>query len=138
MLCDSTAPTSANVTKRELAARYRKHEKHNRAVQREIKHLQATPDVIIPTTSFSRVVREILNEQGDFCIRADAVKALQHAAEDCMTDMFSQANSLALYNGRETVTERDVQFTQPNSPATEEHCEHPLIAPDQSCSEWPS
>ena len=124
-------PTSAHLSKRALAARVRKHDKHNRSVQREITQLQRSPDMIIPNTSFSRVVHEILGQHGDYSIRAEAVKALQCASEDCITEMFSQANDIAVYSGRETVTETDIQFTQPRRPPTEEHCELPLIAPAQ-------
>ena len=130
MNTDNTSLTSASVSKHALAVRMRKHNKHNRAVQKEIKELQQSPHLIIPQTSFSRVVHEMLHEHGDYSIRSDAVKALQYAAEDCMSDIFCKANNVALFSGRETVTEKDVQFIQPRNPPTEEHSELPLIVPD--------
>ena len=125
--------TSAPPSKRSAAARQRRHDKHNRNVQREINQLQRSPDNIIPMTSFSRIIREMLDAQGDYSIRADAMRALQYAAEDHVTDMFQDANNLALYSGRETVTDKDLQCIGPTTPPMEETaCSAlPLIAPDQ-------
>ena len=75
--------------------------------------MQKSTDCFIPYTSFSRVVHEILADQGDFCIRSDAVHALQTAAEDRLTGMFQQANRLAQYGGRETVLREDIKFVFP-------------------------
>ena len=113
------------------------HRRHERNIRKDIEHMQRTPDPIIPFTSFSRVVHEILGEQGDYSIRHDAVQALQSASEDHLTDVFSAANNLALYSGRETVSARDLLFMLPSkqcemlSAATEECSEPPQPVPDQ-------
>ena len=128
-----TTSTSASVSKRSIAARQRRHDKHNRNVQREINKLQRSEDNIIPKTSFARIVHEVLDSHGDYSIRGEAMRALQCATEACVTDMFQEANNVALYSGRETVTDRDIQFTGPGNLALEETAcsELPLIAPDQ-------
>jgi len=126
-------PTSAP-RKMSAAALQRRHERN---IRKDIEQMQRTANAIIPFTSFSRVVHEILADQGDFCIRADAVQALQAATEDRLTDMFSAANNLALYNGRETVSDRDLKFTRPSREcvvppvATEEPFEYQQPVPDQ-------
>ena len=102
-------PTSA--TRKLSAAAI--HRKHQRKIQRDIEQQQKSPDPIIPFTSFSRLVHEIVADCGDYCVRSEAIRALQEAAEDRMTDMFSHANNLALYNGRETVSTADLCYVTP-------------------------
>jgi len=90
--------------------------RHERNVQKDIQRMQASGKPVIPYTSFSRVVHEVLEDLGEYCIRADAVLALQTATEEHLTDMFVDANNLALYSGRETVSSRDLKFTLPSAP----------------------
>ena len=106
--------------------------RHERNIRKDIEHQQSSAKLVIPFTSFSRLVHELLADQGDFCIRFDAVQALQTAAEDRVTEMFVDANKLAVYSGRETVSGRDLQFTLPSDECRttddddmeEEHCAH--------------
>lgn len=127
------APTSA--TRRVSAAAM--HRKHQRKIQKDIEHQQQSPHHIIPFTSFSRLVHEIVAKSGNYCVRSEAIHALQEAAEDRMTEMFTDANKLALYNGRETVSTADLCYVTPSDEwenatmamsdiSTEASSEHPL------------
>lgn len=110
-------PTSA-ARKLSAAAKQRR---HNRQVNKDILRIQASGKPVIPFTSFRRVVHEVLADHGgDYCIRTNAVKALQIASEERLTELFSNARNLALFNGRETVSSRDLQFTLPSKPCPEE------------------
>jgi hypothetical protein len=48
--------------------------------------------------------------QGDYCVRHEAVLALQEAAESHISQLFMDANNLARYGGRETVGVKDFRF----------------------------
>ena len=123
-MSDQQPPPTSAPRKMSAAAAQRRHERN---IRRDIEHAQQSGRAVIPYTSFSRVVHEVLADQGDFCIRTDAVRALQAAAEDRLTDMFVSANNLAMYNGRETVSGRDLRFTLPSKPCiVEEQPEPPL------------
>jgi len=89
------------------------HRRYQRNIRKDIEAMQRSTRCFIPFTSFSRVVHEILAESGEYCIRSDAVHALQTAAEDHVTTMFQDANKLAQYNGRETVSGDDLRFIVP-------------------------
>lgn len=104
-----TVPTSAPRTLSSAAA----HRKHQKKIAKMISAQQRSEHTIIPYTSFSRVVHELVAECGDYCVRSDAIRALQEAAEDRMTDMFFDANKLATYTGRETVNCADLAFVTP-------------------------
>ncbi len=106
----NAVPTSAPRKKLSAAAQHRKHQRN---IARDITKMQACTKPFIPLTSFSRLVHEIVGEQGEYCVRSDAVRALQVAAEDHLTTMFSNANKLAHYTGRETVSSEDLRFVTP-------------------------
>lgn len=115
------------------------HRKQQRKVDRLIQRQQQSAHTIIPYTSFNRLVHELVAETGEYCVRGDAVRALQEAAEDRVTDMFFDANKLAQYNGRDTVTSADLQFVMPADewaashpePSTSESFVLPLPEPAQ-------
>ena len=87
--------------------------RRQRQVQREIDKLQRSDKNVVPYVSFSRVVREILEQYGPKNKRSDAMRALQCAAEGRMTEMFSDALRLATYHKRDTVIHTDIQFVIP-------------------------
>lgn len=87
--------------------------RRQRQLQREIEKLQRSGNNVVPFVSFSRVVREILEDYGPKNMRNDAMRALQCAAENRMTEMFSEALRLAAYHRRDTVTHADLQFVTP-------------------------
>ena len=87
-----------------------RHQRRQRIVDKEIRRVQASGKPVVPYVSFSRVVREILAEQGQFNIRGAAMRALQCAAEDRVTEIFAEAHRLAQYQNRETVIQSDMTF----------------------------
>ena len=87
--------------------------RRQRQIQREIDKLQRSAKNVVPFVSFSRVVREILEQYGPKNMRSDAMRALQCAAEDRMTEMFSDALRLATFQKRDTVLHTDIQFVTP-------------------------
>jgi histone H3/H4 len=104
--------TTMSASRKKLSAAAQ-HRKHQRNIGRDIDRMQRRTEPFIPLTSFSRLVHEIVGEQGDFCVRSDAVRALQTAAEDYVTTMFASANRIAQYTGRETVSSEDLKFVTP-------------------------
>jgi histone H3/H4 len=104
--------TTMSASRKKLSAAAQ-HRKHQRNITRDIDKMQRSTEPFIPLTSFSRLVHEIVGEQGDFCVRSDAVRALQTAAEDHVTTMFANANRIARYTGRETVSSEDLKFVTP-------------------------
>lgn len=79
-----------------------------RRMDREIKKLQESPCVILPRTTFNRIVRDVTD---DVTIRynQDAIAALQTALEEHATKMFEGANVLAEVAGRDTVYVEDLR-----------------------------
>ena len=65
------------------------HRRHQRNIARDIQKQQARTSCILPQTSFSRLVHEIIGEvnDGDCYVRQDAVKALQNVSEDYISDL---------------------------------------------------
>ena len=112
------APTSVKKT----TASYRRHQKN---IMKDIAKQQSRATNILPHTSFSRLVHEIVNDvtDGDYYVRQDAVKALQAVAEDHVSHLFQQTNRLARYSGRETVGVADMQLV--NSMIGEAHLQRP-------------
>lgn len=106
--------------------------RRNRKIKQEIISLQKSGDTIIPHASFSRVVHEALEQHGEYSIRSEAMRALQCAAEEHVTEMFQNANNIARFTGRETVSRKDLIFVAPEAAAFgEEHSEHPEALPAQ-------
>jgi len=105
--------TSAKKRTGTSAASWRRHQRN---IDKDIKVQQDKTGGIIPYTSFNRLVHEVVQQQGDYCVRHGAVEALQEAAEDVISNMFASANNLAQYGGRETVGVTDIRFvTDPSS-----------------------
>ena len=105
MMADSNAVTSV----KKSTSSYRRHQRN---IAKDIQRQQARASPILPRTSFSRLVHEIVGEigDGDYYVRQDAVKALQSVSEDYISDIFRETNRLATYSGRETITAGDMRF----------------------------
>ena len=100
----------------------------SRAIRRILKQQRKT-DPVIPRASFTRVVRELSLEYGEYNFRSTAIQALQVATEEHMTEMFNDAARLALYNNRDTVVARDVLFvTRQPVPSTPEDVQVPAAS----------
>lgn len=83
---------------------------------REIRRLQRTTDLLIRKAPFARVVREIttmFQRQGEaFRWQANAIEALQEAAETFLVHMFHDANLVCAHANRVTVQPRDIQLVR--------------------------
>ena len=81
---------------------------------REIRAEQSSTRTLIPTAPFHRLVKDIAAEQNaaDIRFRRDALDALQTDAESFVTDMFNNANLIAIAAGRETLHVNDLKLLQ--------------------------
>jgi histone H3 len=55
---------------------------------RDIRRYQRSHELLIPKAPFARVVREIMNEIGEFRIQSLALEALQEAVEGVLVTEF--------------------------------------------------
>ena len=85
-----------------------------RKIESDIRKQQQCTKNVIPHTSFQRLVAEIIQDNSantdGFCVREEAVNALQCEAESFLTQVFTRARDLAHYNNRDTVTREDIKF----------------------------
>ncbi len=91
---------------------------------REIRHYQKSVDLLIPRSSFSRVVREVHDEvayefnryhRGRERMQAtrwspQAIEAIQEAAEAYIVNLFDDTNLAAIHAKRVTITPKDMQL----------------------------
>lgn len=126
--------TSSKISVRRRKAMEARHHRRKRAIESEIRKQQQSADTVVPYASFSRLVREILDEYGELSIRSNAMRALQIAAEERVTDMFSGAQRLAEYAHRDTIVQSDIWFTVPPADRQREIVDtnaYPPPEPDQ-------
>ena len=100
-----------------------KGKRSDRSILADIRKQQNSTKHIIPQTSFHRLVSECVQDladasEGRYSIRTDAVEAIQCMSENYITDLFQQAQRLANYNNRETVTREDLNFILRDDNAT--------------------
>jgi len=87
---------------------------------REIRRYQKSTDLLIRKMPFARLVREICN---DFTIvkgrnepplrwQADALLAMQEAAEAYLVGLFEDSNLCAIHAGRVTIQPKDIQLSR--------------------------
>ncbi|EHB18906.1 Histone H3-like centromeric protein A [Heterocephalus glaber] len=82
---------------------------------REIRKLQKSTDLLLRKAPFSRVVREICTKFArgvDLNWQAQALLALQEAAEAFLVHLFEDAYLLSLHAGRVTLFPKDVQLAR--------------------------
>ncbi len=77
--------------------------------QREITAQQKKVNLVIPSAPFRRVVDE-LTQTDNIRYQQEAIVALQTAAEAYLVETFQDANALAVYNGRETLHNEDINL----------------------------
>lgn len=126
--------TTSATTKRQRQSKLVRYQRRQRIVAIDIHKQQCSTRPVMPYVSFSRVVREILDEHAEMNMRGSAMRALQVAAEDHLTEVFSEALRLAHYQKRETVVQADIRFivgraSQPNPPAASLECLAPVPDP---------
>ncbi|XP_077912211.1 histone H3-like centromeric protein A [Halichoerus grypus] len=84
-------------------------------VLREIRTLQKSTALLIRKSPFSRLAREIcitFTRGVDFSWQAQALLALQEAAEAFLVHLFEDAYLLSLHAGRVTLFPKDVQLAR--------------------------
>ena len=82
-----------------------------RRAQKEVTALREQAHCILPATTFKRIVTQEAAKQSTQRLRfnADAVKALQVAAENELTNIFTGAAVVAGLSKRDTVTVEDMR-----------------------------
>jgi len=99
---------SLNSTSAKASRRRRRRVRVLRAIFKQ----QLSTRNVLPKVSFGRLVREIIAEYSTEVVnvRDSGMLALQCAAEEHMTEMFSSAARLAHYSNRDTITSADLRF----------------------------
>jgi histone H3 len=79
----------------------------------EVRKYQKSCNLLIPKISFCRLVREVTQSyKGDLRWQADALLALQEAAEARLVNLFSDANLCAIHAKRVTILPKDIQLAR--------------------------
>ncbi|XP_019590829.2 histone H3-like centromeric protein A [Rhinolophus sinicus] len=84
-------------------------------VLKEIRNLQKSTQLLLRKAPFSRLAREIcvkFTRGVDFSWQAQALLALQEAAEAFLVHLFEDAYLLSLHAGRVTLFPKDVQLAR--------------------------
>ena len=85
---------------------------------REIRKYQTSTETLIPKLSFQRLVKEVMQSEcqrrGIDCkrIQSTALLALQEAAEQYITQMFSKSQIAAIHGKRITIKPVDIQIVR--------------------------
>jgi len=81
-------------------------------MMRAIFKQQLSTEPVLPRVSFGRLVREVMASYSNEAVnvRGTGMRALQCAAEEHLTEMFSEAARLAHYSNRDTITSADLRF----------------------------
>lgn len=79
----------------------------------EIRKYQRTTGFLIRRLPFARLVREVTLEfHHGLRWRVDAIEALQHAAEDYLVNLLTDANLCAIHAKRVTLMEKDMYLAR--------------------------
>ena len=82
---------------------------------RQIKRYQKSTELLIRVAPFQRLVRQItLSVSGgkQFTYQAEAINALQHAAEAYLVGLFEDTNLCTLHAKRVTIMPKDIQLAR--------------------------
>lgn len=80
---------------------------------REIRKYQRSTDLLIRKLPFQRLVREIAQDyKTDLRFQAQAIAALQEAAEAYLVGLFEDTNLCALHGKRVTIMPRDIHLAR--------------------------
>ena len=78
---------------------------------REIHHYQKSTELLIRKLPFNRLVREIAQDfKTDFRFQAQAILALQEAAEAYLVGLFEDTNLCGIHAKRVTIMPKDIQL----------------------------
>ena len=79
----------------------------------EIRHYQKTTELLIRKLPFNRLVREIAQDfKTDLRFQAQAIGALQEAAEAYLIGLFEDTNLCAIHAKRVTIMPKDIQLAR--------------------------
>jgi histone H3 len=91
----------------------KRHYRPGTVALREIRRYQKSTELLLRRLPFQRVVREIAQEfKTDLCFRADALLALQEAAEHYLVTLFDDTNLCAIHCKRVTIMPKDLQLAR--------------------------
>ena len=80
---------------------------------REIRRYQKTTELLIRKLPFSRLVREVTQDfKTDLRFQAQAIMALQEAAEAYLVGLFEDTNLCAIHAKRVTIMPKDIQLAR--------------------------
>lgn len=80
---------------------------------REIRKYQKSTDLLIRKLPFQRLVREIAQDiKNDLRFQGSALEAMQHAAEQYLTNLFEDANLCAIHAKRITIQPKDISLAR--------------------------
>ena len=80
---------------------------------REIRRYQKTAELLIRKLPFNRLVREVTQDfKTDLRFQAQAIMALQEAAEAYLVRLFDDTNLCAIHAKRVTIMPKDMQFAR--------------------------
>ena len=80
---------------------------------REIRKYQKSTELLIRKLPFQRLVREIAQDfKSDLRFRAQAIFALQEAAESYLVALFEDTNLCAIHAKRVTIMPKDIQLAR--------------------------
>ena len=103
--------SSVAAIKKQTIVKAPKKSRKERRKEKEVRILQEQSTPILPQTTFKRVVTQEAANHASTRLRfnADAVRALQVAAEQELTTLFEGANFCAQLGKRDTVTVEDMR-----------------------------
>lgn len=110
----SSRPSSAKARKK-IKQPVKKRARPGTNALREIRKFQRSTDLLIRKLPFARVVREETQRylrSRDFRWQAEALLALQEAAEAYLVSIFEDSNLCAIHAKRVTVMVRDIQLAR--------------------------
>ncbi|KAJ9171495.1 hypothetical protein P3X46_014856 [Hevea brasiliensis] len=112
----STSGTQRNAPSTPGTQRQRKPHRYRpgTVALREIRHFQKNWKLLIPAASFIRVVKSITGEYSQEVNRwtAEALVALQEAAEDFLVHLFEDGMLCAIHAKRVTLMKKDIELAR--------------------------
>ncbi|KAF6152762.1 hypothetical protein GIB67_004591 [Kingdonia uniflora] len=110
----TTATTSENTPVTSSVSRKPHRYRPGTVALREIRRYQKSCELLIPAAPFVRVVREITYNFSNEVTRwtAEALTAIQEAAEDFLVHIFEDANLCAIHAKRVTIMQKDWQLAR--------------------------
>ncbi|CAD6190348.1 unnamed protein product [Caenorhabditis auriculariae] len=105
-------PTRGDFKRKSRNPRNKKRYQPGAKALQEIRKYQRSTDLLINRAPFRRVVKEIVQEYGEFRMQADALAALQEAAEAFLVQFFENANLCTAHAHRVTLMPADIHLAR--------------------------